>query len=151
MGSDTGFDHHMTGLGPVCPPVAILTTCPHSKQRHPATYRLVSAYQLLWHLKINDVYQQFTCVAHASQPSALPRFSFEDRHHCLTAMADTLRRATFRKSFRQVRYQRCLSSWATAGRTAGQSPPENTAFGCLTMRVKASSLSSYIISYVVDL
>lgn len=141
-GLTTFLDHHTTGLGPVYPPVATLTTCPHYKQGHPATYRLVSAYQLLWHLKINDVYQQFTCVAHASQPSASSRFSFEDRHHCLTAMADTLRWATFRKSFRQIRYQKCLSSWATAGRTAGQSPPEITTFGCLTMRVKAPSLSS---------
>ena len=141
-GLTTFLDHHTTGLGPVSPPVASLTTCLHYKQGHPATYRLVNAYQQLWHLEINDVYQQFTCVAHASQPSASPRCCFEDRHHSLTAVVDTLRRATFRKSFRQIRCQRCLSSWATAGRTAGQTPSEKTAFGCLTMTVKASSLSS---------
>jgi len=131
-GLTTFLDRHTTGLGSVYSPVAFMTTCSHYKQEHPATYRLVNACQLLWHLKINDVYRQFTCITHASQPSALPRYSFEDRRHDLTAMADTLRWATFQKSFRQIRYQRCLSSWATAGRTAGQSPPEKkTAFGRL--------------------
>lgn len=42
-GLTTFLDHHTTGLGPVYPPVAILTTYPHYKQEHPATYRLVSA------------------------------------------------------------------------------------------------------------
>lgn len=141
-GLTTFLDHHTTGLGPVYTPVACSTTCPHFKQGHPATYRLVNAYQQLWHLEINDVYQQFTCVAHASQPSASPRYCFEDRRHHLTALVTTMRWATFRKSFRQIRCQRCLSSWATAGRTAGQAPSEKTTFGCLTMTVKASSLLS---------
>jgi len=123
-GLTTFLDHHTTGVGSVFSPAALMTTYSQSKQEHPATYRLVNACQLLWHIKINDVYQQFTYITHASQPSALPRYSFEDRRHDLTAMAATLRWATFQKSFRQLRYQRCLSSWATAGRTAGQSPPE---------------------------
>lgn len=141
-GLTTFLDHHTTGLGPVYSPVACLTTCPHSKQEHPATYRLVNACQPLWHPEINDVYQQFTCVAPTSQPGALPRCGFEDPPHHLTVVRDTLRWATFQKSFRQIRYQRCLSSWATAGRTAGQSPSEKTAFGGLTMTIKASSLFS---------
>lgn len=122
-GLTTFLDCHTTGLGSVCPPVAFLTTSPHSKRGKPATYRLVNAYQQFWHLKINDVYPQFTSVIHTSQPSASPRLCFEDRHHHLAMMKDTLRWATFQKSFKQIRYQKCLSSWATAGRTAGQLRP----------------------------
>lgn len=150
-GLTTFLDRHTTGLGPVYPPVACITTCPYYKQKHPATYRLVNAYQQLWHPEINDVYQQFTCVAHTSQPSASPRCCFEDRHHDLAAMVNTLRWATFQRSFRQIRCRKCLSPWATAGRTAGQTPLDKRAYKRLTMTIKASSLSPHKPSYISDL
>jgi len=55
-GLTTFLDRHTTGLGSVSSPVAFMTTYSQFRQEHPATYRLVNACQLLWHLKINDVY-----------------------------------------------------------------------------------------------
>ncbi|SFY22626.1 hypothetical protein SAMN04244547_04574 [Azotobacter vinelandii] len=150
-GLTTFLDHHTTGLGPVYSPVTFATTCPHYKQGHPATYRLVNAYQQLWHLKINDVYQQFTCVAHASQPSASPRCCFEDRHPCLTTGRTPCGGLhSGRASDKSVTRNACLPGLLLVVQQVNLHPGK-TAFGCLTMRVKASSLSSRKISHLVDI
>ena len=48
----------------------LTTTYSDHSAEYPATYLLVSAYHQLWHRNTHDVYQQFTCVAHTSQPSS---------------------------------------------------------------------------------
>ena len=63
--------HYTTGLGPASSPVIYLATYSDFRAEHPITYRLVSAYQQLWHRLIYDVYQQFTYITHTSQPGSL--------------------------------------------------------------------------------
>ncbi|SOY85343.1 conserved protein of unknown function [Cupriavidus taiwanensis] len=48
----------------------LTTTYSDHSAEYPATYLLVSACHQLWHRNTHDVYQQFTCVAHTSQPSS---------------------------------------------------------------------------------
>lgn len=59
-----------------------LATCPDDPAGHPTTYRLVSAYQQLWHCNAYDVYQQFTYITHTSQPgSSTPSLLGVSAHH----------------------------------------------------------------------
>jgi len=44
----------------------------HKPEEYPTAYLLVQAYQHIWLVSINDVYQQFTFVGHTIQPSAYP-------------------------------------------------------------------------------
>ncbi|ABF09755.1 Retrotransposon protein, putative, Ty1-copia subclass from Oryza sativa (japonica cultivar-group) [Cupriavidus metallidurans CH34] len=62
--------HYTTGLGPASSPVVRMATCSELSAEQPTTYLLVSAYQQLWHCNAYGVYQQFTYVAHTSQPGS---------------------------------------------------------------------------------
>ena len=70
----TQFHAQRERLGPAFPPVALVSTCPNSGVRHPATYPF-------WFGRVslqppgfdNDVYQQFTCVDPTAQPSLFVR------------------------------------------------------------------------------
>jgi len=64
-----------------------MATYPHIPRRQPTSYLLVHAWQQLGHGYPYDVYQQFTCVAHTSQPSASTRYCSEHLQHCLAASA----------------------------------------------------------------
>jgi len=55
---------HTTGSGLAFSPVDISTTCPDLAAEQPSTHLLVNAYQQLWHLTHDDVYQRFTYVTH---------------------------------------------------------------------------------------
>lgn len=69
--------YHTIGLGPAFSPEVCVTTYPHIPQRYPTSYLLVHAHKQLRHGHPYGVYQQFTCVAHTNQPSALTRFCSE--------------------------------------------------------------------------
>ncbi|KAF1028574.1 MAG: hypothetical protein GAK37_02186 [Pseudomonas sp.] len=68
---------HTTGLGLAFSPEVLMTTYRHALRRYPTSYLLVQACQQLWLVKAYGVYQRFTCVAHASQPSASTRYCSE--------------------------------------------------------------------------
>ncbi len=54
---------HATSTGqedPTFLPVIVLSACPHQAGKHPITYRLVRAYQSIWLVKLDGIYQWFT-------------------------------------------------------------------------------------------
>lgn len=60
---------HTTDLGSAYSP-AVSNDVTRDSSESTNRNRLVSAYQQLWHRNANEVYQQFTCVNHISQPSS---------------------------------------------------------------------------------
>ena len=58
----------------------LATTYSHIPQEYLAPYLLVHAYQQFWHGYPYGVYQQFTFVTHANQPSASTRYCSEHLH-----------------------------------------------------------------------
>ncbi len=58
----------MNGLGPASSPVAQHLRQEISKHLYLATYLLAQAYQHLWLVRSDDVYQRFTSVDHTIRP-----------------------------------------------------------------------------------
>lgn len=63
------FEEH-DGLGSASPPVALLSAYPQYKRNIQLLCLLATAFQYLWLLNVDDVYQQFTCVNRTIKPSA---------------------------------------------------------------------------------
>ena len=78
-GLPSSYTNNTDGLGSLYRPEDVIITLGQNRQPRPSSRLLVQAYQSLWLVAVNDLYQEFRYLSHATKPSPMPPWYWQQK------------------------------------------------------------------------